>query len=226
MSLILSVKDESNFKPCPAGSHHATCIRIIDLGTQLVEYQNEQKRQHKILVQWEIDPEGDPEMLMPDGSLPHQPPVHRQPAQQKPTGNRPQKLARKGLYTGRTRQLRFAQYFGQALPVEYRPPRKQRRQNHLCQHFRHQQQDEELHPETSGQRRFCLRPVRPRLGELRPPERETEGADCQKPGICRSRKRPPTASAAAETGPSGGRADGTPPRQCRACRRHRGRHPF
>ncbi|WP_349814402.1 phage replication initiation protein, NGO0469 family, partial [Neisseria gonorrhoeae] len=35
--------------------------------TQLVEYQNEQKRQHKILVQWEIDPEGDPEMLMPDG---------------------------------------------------------------------------------------------------------------------------------------------------------------
>ncbi|EMT0633007.1 phage replication initiation protein, NGO0469 family, partial [Neisseria gonorrhoeae] len=52
MSLILSVKDESNFKPCPAGSHHATCIRIIDLGTQLVEYQNEQKRQHKILVQW------------------------------------------------------------------------------------------------------------------------------------------------------------------------------
>ncbi len=69
MSLILSVKDESNFKPCPAGSHHATCIRIIDLGTQLVEYQNEQKRQHKILVQWEIDPEGDPEMLMPDGSL-------------------------------------------------------------------------------------------------------------------------------------------------------------
>ncbi|ENX9783480.1 TPA: hypothetical protein WN041_002238, partial [Neisseria gonorrhoeae] len=25
------------------------------------------KRQHKILVQWEIDPEGDPEMLMPDG---------------------------------------------------------------------------------------------------------------------------------------------------------------
>ncbi|HFA5684643.1 TPA: hypothetical protein WL148_002191 [Neisseria gonorrhoeae] len=67
MSLILSAKDESNFKPCPAGSHHATCIRIIDLGTQLVEYQNEQKRQHKILVQWEIDPEGDPEMLMPDG---------------------------------------------------------------------------------------------------------------------------------------------------------------
>ncbi|WP_431522800.1 phage replication initiation protein, NGO0469 family [Neisseria gonorrhoeae] len=58
------------------------------------------------------------------------------------------------------------------------------------------------------------------------PERETEGADCQKPGICRSRKRPPTAGAAAETGPSGGRADGTPPRQCRACRRHRGRHPF
>ncbi len=70
MSLILSVKDESNFKPCPAGSHHATCIRIIDLGTQLVEYQNEQKRQHKILVQWEIDPEGDPEMLMPDGRSP------------------------------------------------------------------------------------------------------------------------------------------------------------
>ncbi|WP_308477620.1 hypothetical protein [Neisseria gonorrhoeae] len=79
MSLILSVKDESNFKPCPAGSHHATCIRIIDLGTQLVEYQNEQKRQHKILVQWEIDPEGDPEMLMPDGRQPsrHLHPHHR-----------------------------------------------------------------------------------------------------------------------------------------------------
>lgn len=67
MSLILSAKDENQFQPCPAGSHHATCIRIIDLGTQKTEFQNEVKLQHKILIQWEIDPQGDPEMMMSDG---------------------------------------------------------------------------------------------------------------------------------------------------------------
>lgn len=66
MALTLSA-NETQYKPCPAGTHHATCIRIIDLGTQRSEFNGEVKTQPKILVTWEIDPQGDPDMLMSDG---------------------------------------------------------------------------------------------------------------------------------------------------------------
>nr|DAO68963.1 MAG TPA: hypothetical protein [Caudoviricetes sp.] len=68
MALTLSANNETEFKPIPAGTHHATCIRIIDLGTQKVEFNNEIKFQHKILIQWEINANGDPELQTEDGA--------------------------------------------------------------------------------------------------------------------------------------------------------------
>jgi len=38
MSFIVEQNTESNFKPVPAGSHLGRCWRIIDLGSQKVEY--------------------------------------------------------------------------------------------------------------------------------------------------------------------------------------------
>lgn len=67
MALILSAQNETDFKPAPAGTHHATCIRIIDLGTQVSEFQNERKEQPKILIQWELNAADDPELRMSDG---------------------------------------------------------------------------------------------------------------------------------------------------------------
>ena len=66
MALILTA-NETEFAPCPSGSHHATCIRIIDLGTQRIEYNGEVKTQPKILIQWEILSQNDPDMQMSDG---------------------------------------------------------------------------------------------------------------------------------------------------------------
>lgn len=66
MALILTA-NETEFNPCPAGSHHATCIRIIDLGTQRIEYNGEVKTQPKILIQWEVLSQNDPDMQMSDG---------------------------------------------------------------------------------------------------------------------------------------------------------------
>lgn len=42
------------FKPVPEGVHQAVCFRIIDLGTQVSEYQGKEKIQRKILVSWEF----------------------------------------------------------------------------------------------------------------------------------------------------------------------------
>jgi len=59
MSLIVSATSESNFKPVPAGSHLARCYRIIDLGTQKVEWQGNVKHQRKIMVQFEVHGQDD-----------------------------------------------------------------------------------------------------------------------------------------------------------------------
>ena len=66
MALILTA-NETEFAPCPSGSHHATCIRIIDLGTQRIEYNGEVKTQPKILIPGEILSQNDPDMQMSDG---------------------------------------------------------------------------------------------------------------------------------------------------------------
>lgn len=42
----------TDYKPVPAGSYTAVCIRVIDLGTQISTYN--QKAQRKVLFTWEI----------------------------------------------------------------------------------------------------------------------------------------------------------------------------
>lgn len=51
-----------DFTPPPEGTHPARCYRVIDLGTQEVEWQGQKKHQRKILLSWEL-----PSELMEDG---------------------------------------------------------------------------------------------------------------------------------------------------------------
>lgn len=60
MSILLPVQ-KSEFELTPAGTHIGRCYRVVDLGTQLVEYQGESKKQHKIMISWEL-----PNELMKD----------------------------------------------------------------------------------------------------------------------------------------------------------------
>lgn len=62
--MILTSSTESTFTPCPAGTFLARCCRIIDLGTQTVEYQGEAKPTHKVLIQFEVI---DPDTFRDDG---------------------------------------------------------------------------------------------------------------------------------------------------------------
>jgi hypothetical protein len=43
-----------DFKPAPAGTHIAVCTKFIDLGTQTVEWQGQTKKQHKVMIAWEL----------------------------------------------------------------------------------------------------------------------------------------------------------------------------
>lgn len=54
--------NDKQFTPCPPGNHIAVCYRVIDLGTQKVEWKGQAKMQHKILISWEI-----PDEKMEDG---------------------------------------------------------------------------------------------------------------------------------------------------------------
>jgi len=58
----LPAPNDKKFELAPAGTHLATCYRIIDLGTQSSSYLGQAKRQHKILISWEL-----PEERMADG---------------------------------------------------------------------------------------------------------------------------------------------------------------
>lgn len=60
--MFLPKPSDNDFSPPPPGTHMATCYRVIDLGTQQVEYQGQQKLQHKIMLSWEL-----PHELMDDG---------------------------------------------------------------------------------------------------------------------------------------------------------------
>jgi hypothetical protein len=52
----------AEFTPPPAGTHIATCYRVIDLGTQKQEWQGQAKEMRKVLLSWEL-----PEETMEDG---------------------------------------------------------------------------------------------------------------------------------------------------------------
>lgn len=44
----------SDFKPIAEGTYVATCVRVIDLGTQLTTFKGADKLQRKVLVAWEV----------------------------------------------------------------------------------------------------------------------------------------------------------------------------
>lgn len=60
----MKIKGEADkeYELCPAGNKVATCIRIIDLGTQKVEWSGQVKHQRKAIISWEL-----PKELMADG---------------------------------------------------------------------------------------------------------------------------------------------------------------
>lgn len=49
--------NDTQFELPPAGTHLAVCYRVIDLGTQETTYMGQAKRQHKILLSWELPDE-------------------------------------------------------------------------------------------------------------------------------------------------------------------------
>ena len=69
MSFFVESQEEREFKMVPQGTHMARCYRIIDLGTQTVEWNGEMKFQRKIMLGWEIhgdDDDGQP-LVTDDG---------------------------------------------------------------------------------------------------------------------------------------------------------------
>lgn len=55
--MYVPAPNDKQFELPPAGTHLAVCYRIIDLGTQSSTYMGQAKRQHKILVSWELPDE-------------------------------------------------------------------------------------------------------------------------------------------------------------------------
>lgn len=67
IKMALTVKESSgggNYAPAPAGAHIARCYRIVDLGTQENTFKGEVKKQHQIMISWEL-----PNELMTDGEM-------------------------------------------------------------------------------------------------------------------------------------------------------------
>jgi hypothetical protein len=59
MSLIVTAKSESTFKPVPEGLHLARCYRIVDLGTQESTYLGQVRTQKKLMIQFEVHGDDD-----------------------------------------------------------------------------------------------------------------------------------------------------------------------
>lgn len=64
MSLTVSQGSQGEFEITPEGTYIARCFKVIDLGTQTVEWMGEKKFQQKVLVSWELL---DPAAKMKDG---------------------------------------------------------------------------------------------------------------------------------------------------------------
>lgn len=62
MAMYVPKPSETNFENPPAGTFLAICYRVIDLGTQDTTYKGQAKKQHKILISWEL-----PDEKMADG---------------------------------------------------------------------------------------------------------------------------------------------------------------
>lgn len=57
MAVILPKDESKDFELIPSGSHVGICYRVIDLGTQMIEYQGSRKQQRKIMLSWEFPEE-------------------------------------------------------------------------------------------------------------------------------------------------------------------------
>lgn len=57
MALYMPKPNDNDFAPPPAGTHPARCYRVVDLGTQQVNWQGEVKHQHKVMISWELPTE-------------------------------------------------------------------------------------------------------------------------------------------------------------------------
>lgn len=56
MSLVVK-QTGSDFKPAPAGTHIGICVSVIDIGTQVTPFKNEdgsQKSNHQVRLTWEL----------------------------------------------------------------------------------------------------------------------------------------------------------------------------
>ena len=54
MSLQVSASGGGDYETVPEGVYTARCFKIIDLGTQKVEWQGATKEQKKVLIMWEM----------------------------------------------------------------------------------------------------------------------------------------------------------------------------
>ena len=52
---IIAKSNGENFVLCPAGTHAAVCVDIVDVGIVESEFNGEKKKQHKVRVVWQID---------------------------------------------------------------------------------------------------------------------------------------------------------------------------
>lgn len=57
MGLIAKNKQGGSFTPCPAGTHIARCVSIIDIGMQHSEYQGKPTSREQIIIGWEVPEE-------------------------------------------------------------------------------------------------------------------------------------------------------------------------
>lgn len=57
MGRFASDSGNGNFTQAPTGTHVARCVKIIDLGTQHGEYNNQPTRRNQVLVVWELPKE-------------------------------------------------------------------------------------------------------------------------------------------------------------------------
>lgn len=63
MGLTVSDSGGGNFKMVPAGVHMARCYRVVDLGTQITNWQGEEKLTPQLAIYWELhgeDADGQP----------------------------------------------------------------------------------------------------------------------------------------------------------------------
>lgn len=51
---LTATKQASSFEMTPAGAQVARCYRVIDLGTQTTSWEGQTKKQHKVMVSWEL----------------------------------------------------------------------------------------------------------------------------------------------------------------------------